>query len=174
MDLLEAIRQLEPEPFDGIVHRIYNSDHGFLETIGSYRKGGRWNREGEYGALYTSLSRETAYAEVCRQAEKRGRRPSELGRRDHVVIRIRLTKVLRVLYVAHNLQISQEELLADTESSSQLCLNIADEARRVGFEALRVPSITRSGENLVIYQDRLLPGWLFEEMNRNENIVLSP
>ena len=74
MDLSDAIQRLKPKAFEGRVHRIYDPEHGFLETIGSYISGGRWNRRNEYGALYTSLSKATAIAEICRMAEKRVRK----------------------------------------------------------------------------------------------------
>ena len=171
MDPSEAIRRLVPRSFRGVIHRIYDPDHGLLETIGSYRSGGRWNRKEKYGALYTSLSRETAFAEARRSAQKRNRKPSELGRRDHVAIRIRLTRILDLTLPQFydSLGISSAALL----NNDSLCLNVADEARKLGCEALLVPSATGSGTNLVIYQDLLLPGWKLEEIEREEDIVLA-
>jgi len=172
LDLSDAIQRLKPKPFEGRVHRIYDPEHGFLETIGNYIVGGRWNRQGRYGALYTSLSKATAVAEIRRGAEKRNRKPSELGRRDHVVMRIRLTRVLNLTQqnFCKSIDISLDELF----DNNTLCLDIADEVRKVGCEALRVPSATKSGINLVIYQDSVLPGWVFEEIDREENIILFP
>ena len=153
-----------------MVHRIYDPSHGFLETIGSYLAGGRWNRRRQYGELYAALSMETAIAEVRRAAARRNLRPSDLGRRDHVVMRVRLTRVLDLtsLKFYDSLGMSPEEVLDQKE----LCLQIADQARELGYEALLAPSATGSGTNLIIYKDRLLPGCVLEEANREENINL--
>lgn len=67
-----------------------------------------------------------------------------------------------------SLGISVDALLDNPE----LCLQIADEARQTGCEALLVPSATGAGTNLVIYQDRLAPGWVLEEVEREENVTL--
>ena len=171
MDTSQAIRRLAPRPFQGVVHRIYDPDRGFLETIGSYNAGGRWNRKEKYGALYTSLSKETAVGEIVRAAKKRNRKPSELGRRDHVAIRIRLTRILDLTLSEFydSLGISSAALL----NNDSFCLNVADEARRLGYEALLVPSATGAGTNLVVYQDLLLPGWELKEIEREEDLVLA-
>ena len=170
MDPSEAIRRLPTRPFRGVVHRIYDPDHGFLETIGSYLSGGRWNRKEEYGALYTSNSKDTAIAEALRGSKKRNRKPSDLGRRDHVAIRVRLTRILDLtLPECYSLLGVSPAALLNNDS---LCLQVADEARKLGYEALLVPSATGSGTNLVIYQDLLPPGWELEEMEREEDIVL--
>jgi len=58
-------------------------------------------------------------------------------------------------------------------NNASLGLNVADEARKLGYEALLVPSATGSGTNLVIYQDLLLPGWELKEVEREKGIVLA-
>jgi len=177
LNLTGAFQQLKPEPFSGIVHRIFNPEHGFLVTVGSYHSyhsGGRWNRQSVYGALYTSLSKETAIAENRRIAERKKIKPGELGRRDHVVIQVQLTCVVDLtspgFYVSLN--VPQKTILNNTHSSKQLCLKIADQVRRINYEAFLVPSATQLGVNLVIYMDRLRPGWLLQEVDREEDITL--
>jgi RES domain-containing protein len=176
LNLTGAFQQFKLSPFDGIVHRIFDPGHGFLETIGSYLSGGRWNRQSVYGALYTSLSKETAIAENRHIAERKKIKPSELGRRDHVVIQVQLTRVVDLTHSGFyvSLNVPQETILNDTHSSRQLCLEIADQARRIGSEAFLVPSATRLGVNLVIYMDCLHPGWLLHEIDREEDITLTP
>ncbi len=171
MDASEAIRRLAARPFQGVVHRIYDPDHGFLETIGSYLSGGRWNRKEKYGALYTSLSKKTAILEILRAAEKRNRKPSELGRRDYVAVRARLARVLDLTQPEFYtfLETSPAAFLSDTS----LCLVVADEARQLGCEGLLVPSATGSGSNLVVYLDLLAPGWELKEIRREENLLLT-
>jgi RES domain-containing protein len=164
------LEQLRPRPFDAVVHRIYDPQYGFLETIGSHRAGGRWNRQGQYGALYTSLEIETAMGELRRQAAKNNRLPSELGPRAHVAIRVKLSRVLDLTDPAFcgARGTTVPELLANNE----LCLQIADEARRLGCEGLLVPSATSSGTNLVVYQDLLAEGWKIEEISRETDLQL--
>lgn len=170
MDIDEAIRNSKPEQFKGVVYRIYNPEHGFLETIGSYLKGGRWNRKEKYGALYTSLSQKTAIREAQHQAEKMGLKPSDLGPRDCVLIEVSLNQVLNLtkpdFYKA--LGMSQDEVLNDGE----ICLQIADEARKQGYDALLTPSVTHTGDNLVIYMDSLIAGWKMKEKKREKDIDL--
>jgi RES domain-containing protein len=170
LQVLAALDALSPAAFDGVLYRVYNPDHGFLVTEGSYRAGGRWNRKAQYGAVYLSLSRETAVQETRRSARKRNRRPRELGRRDCVCIRVRLASVLDLsapeFYASAG--ITKEQVLEEAE----LCLQIADRVRAKGCEGLIAPSATGSGEVLVLYLDRLLPGWRLEELSREESIDL--
>jgi RES domain-containing protein len=171
LDLDRALERAEPGPFDGVVHRIYEPDYGFLETIGSYLAGGRWNRKGLYGALYTSLDKGTAIEEVRRGTARINRQLPELGPRDHVITRVKLTRVLNLtdprFYAA--LGITQHDMLRDGE----LCLRIADAARGMGCEGLLVPSAACPGSNLVVYQDRLLEGWKIEEVSRERDVPLA-
>jgi len=172
VDLSTALSRLSLQPFAGFVHRVYDPGHGFLEAIGSYLHGARWNRRRQYGALYTSLDRETAIAEVRRAAEKGNLHLGDLARRDHVVIRARLTRAFDLNSSAfyQSLGRSAESLLRD----ARLCLRIADEARTLGCEALLAPSAVGTGTNLVIYMDRLAPGWTLEEVDREEDIFHQP
>ncbi len=169
MDLAGAIRRVPARGFTGTVHRIYDRDHGFLETIGSYLHGGRWNRKLQYGALYTALDFETAIAETRRGAEKRNLSLRDLGQRDYVKLRVRLGRVLDLTSTEFydSLGVSKEAVLQD----EALCLQIADQARELGFEALLAPSATGSGTNLVIYQEKLAPDWALEEVERRQNIL---
>lgn len=170
MDLAHSLGQLRPKPFEGVVHRIYDPQHGFLETIGSYRSGGRWNRQGQYGALYTSLEKDTAIRETLRNAAKNNRSLNDLGPRAHVTVRIRLSRVADLtdpsFYEASGT--TKDQLLEDRE----LCLRVADEARKLGYEGLLVPSATGSGINLVIYQDLLAEGWRIQEVSRETGPLL--
>ena len=55
---------------------------------------GRWNRAGEYGCLYTSLSREGAVAEYEKMLTRFGLAPEEDQRRDLVTVRVTVSPVL--------------------------------------------------------------------------------
>ena len=164
------LEKLAATQFDGEVDRIYDPEHGAFETIGSFLWGGRWNRKQQFGALYTSLGRPTAENEILAQARKRGVEPSDLGPRDHVEIHAKLTRVLDLTTDAalKALSVSKTELLANRE----LCLEIADAARLLGVEGLIVPSAESAGKNLVIFMDKLQPGWELKELRRNRNVRL--
>ena len=97
---------------------------------------------------------------------------SDLGQRDYVKIRVRLGRVLDLTSPKFYdfLGVSKEVVLQD----EALCLQIADQARDLGYEALLAPSATGSGTNLVIYQDKLAPGWAFEEIERRQDILANP
>lgn len=170
MDLSRALERWQLEPFDGVVHRIYDPQYGFLETIGSYLNGGRWNRKNLYGALYTSLEKGTAIAEARRAAARSNLLLRDFGPRAHVVVKVKLSRVMSLalprFYSA--IGITRMEVLDNQE----LCLRIADGARRLGCEGLLVPSVAASGMNLVVYQDKLLEGWKFEEVSRENDLRL--
>lgn len=87
-----------------------------------------------------------------------------------MVIKVRLSRMMDLTDPTfyESLGISGEALLDNPE----MCLQIADVARQMGCEALLVPSATGVGTNLVIYQDRLAPGWVLEEVEREENVTL--
>jgi RES domain-containing protein len=113
---------------------------------------GRWNRQGEYGCLYTALTPAGALAEyrkhlVRNQLQKR---------RDLVSIEVTVRPVLdlteqaiRALYAA-----SLEQITGDSDGDLERCHRIADAAREKGFRAILAPSAAQAGERvLVIYPE---------------------
>jgi RES domain-containing protein len=120
--------------------------------------------------LYTSLEKSTAIEELRRSAVRSNRALRDLGPRAHVEVQVRLTRVLDLTGASfcEALRVTKFELLENTS----LCLEIADEARRLRCEGILVPSATGAGTNLVIYQDLLQPGWEIREVRRENNIPL--
>ena len=55
---------------------------------------GRWNRHDEYGCLYTSLSREGAFAEYTKELRRLGIEPNADQPKDLVTISVAVARVL--------------------------------------------------------------------------------
>ena len=160
-----AFRELQDKVFQGTVYRHLSSQHGSLDTSGSLKAGGRWNPKGEFGALYTALTEETALAELQRLAERQGLSLGELAPRDLAAIRVALSRVLDLTdkEILAQLGITQDEIARNDVS---LCVEISRAAHTLGFEAILAPSATRRGTVLVVYPELLLPASELEVANR--------
>lgn len=145
--------------FGGRVFRIYSRGKAPFDIEGSIEYGGRWNREKRYGALYTSLDKETLKAEFVKAVEARGCGVKDLFSRRKSTIEVRLKKVLD-LTVSENRKRFKIKLLdieSDKKESKEKCLLVADMARELGYEAILSPSAANpKGKNLNIYPDKLL------------------
>ncbi|MFO7944251.1 MAG: RES family NAD+ phosphorylase [Anaerolineales bacterium] len=114
---------------------------------------GRWNRPGEYGCIYTALTRQGAEAEYEKFLFGAGVAPEHDAPRDLVTINADIRSVLD--------QTSQKEALVDlaspfltgdTPEDWEKCRNLADAARHRGHAGILAPSAAIAGEkNLVIY-----------------------
>jgi len=149
---------LKSQGFKGIVFRIHAPDKDALDTSASRDFGGRWNRPRKYGVLYTSLTRETAQAEYKIQLIKRGLTPDDLFDRSISTIEVNLQRVLDLSDPDRQKEfgISQSELESDDDICRKKMLDIADEARAQGYEAIISPSARiRKGKNLNVFMDLL-------------------
>ncbi|MEE8060690.1 MAG: RES family NAD+ phosphorylase [Gemmatimonadales bacterium] len=128
------------------------------------RASGRWNRAGEYGCLYTSLSADGCRAEYFRYLEALNLRPEDDAPRDVASIRVRVSGVLDLTSrsvrarVARKLALSEtiptKRLRGDDPVDLALCLAIADWARAEGYVAIISPSAaSRETKNLNIFID---------------------
>jgi RES domain-containing protein len=116
---------------------------------------GRWNRPGEYGCIYTALTRQGAEAEYEKFLIGAGVDPEHDTPRDLVTISADIRSVLD--------QTSQREALVDpaspfltgdTPGDWEKCRKLADAARQRGYAGILAPSAALAGEkNLVIYID---------------------
>jgi len=144
--------------FSGLVYRIHAADKNALDTAASKNFGGRWNKANRYGALYTSLTKETAQAEHTSMLLKRGLTPGDLYPRLMTTIRVHLTKVLD-LTDPNRLEefgITKSELESDEDACREKILEASDKARTQGYEAILSPSARLPrGKNLNIFPDRL-------------------
>ncbi len=133
-----------------------------LGAIWRYSQG-RWNRRGEYAALYTALTKEGARAEWKRLAESAG---SAMGPRDLVSLVVKVEPVLDLTeHDAYQRTARLAGLPMHPRFHSRLddvphdhCHALAAQARREQYTALLVPSAALTGEtNLVIYFDIVAP-----------------
>jgi len=128
------------------------------------RAAGRWNRPGEYGCLYTTMSVDGARAEYLRSLAHVGITPEQDAERDLASIRVRVSpmldltsraarnKVARTLGLEDGLRVRR--LRGDDAADLLLCLAIADWARAEGYPAIMSPSAAdRSAKNLNVYID---------------------
>lgn len=123
----------------------------------SAREGGRFNPQHEFGALYVSLSRETAVHELRRRARRLAVDVADLLPRTMLRLRLDLERVLDLTdpNVATAWGLSAALFQADDLAS---CQEVARAARRAGYEAIRFPAASGTGENVAIFLDRLHAG----------------
>lgn len=159
--------------FEGCVFHIHSRKKSPLDIEGSVEYGGRWNRGKRYGAVYTSLDKETLKAELMKAVEARGYRIRDLFLRSISTIEVRLKKVLD-LTVSENrkkFKIKLADTMTDEEGSKEKCLQVADKARDLGFEAILTPSAANpQGKNLNIFPDKLLKGSYIKKV-RTERFI---
>jgi len=142
--------------FFRLVHSRFRDDP--LNTKGSLQYGGRYNPPSVFGALYLAESEELAQTEVLRAVGD----PSMLaGRFVCGEVQLSLKRVLDLTDpdVLQALGIARDELLTDTGDRQQdyaLTRQLAHLARAAGFEALKVPSVTSQGANVVLFPENLL------------------
>jgi RES domain-containing protein len=125
--------------------------------LASLGTGGRFNPAGEFGALYVSLDPDTPLRELRRQASKAGLDVLAFLPRTLFAMETRLQRVLNLTCpeVVAEYGLTDALLAAD---DWRVCQDAARRARQAGYEAVRFPSATGSGENLAIFLDRLLDG----------------
>ena len=107
------------------------------------RAGGRWNRQGVYGCLYTSLTKRGALAEFAKFF--------------HNLSDVDLDPVADLTNKATSPIPPDEPFLTGNDPSDfEACRALADSLRAAGYVALITPSAARPGEkNLDIYLDGL-------------------
>lgn len=156
--LLDALEVLEPKAFTGSVWRVVKLGRDPLLGAAA---GGRWSPPEVIEALYTSLSREVALAEVFfHLSEGQPVFPSEAH---HILHKLRVVthKTLRFVDVQ-----ALGSLGVDMGSYSrrdyEKTHEIAAAAYFLEFDGLIVPSARLSGLNLVLFLDRLRDGHVLE------------
>jgi hypothetical protein len=117
---------------------------------------GRWNRAGEYGCLYTSLTRtgaEAEYRKYLRAAGAGGQFPARP--RELVSLIVTVEPVMDLTDPAASpVPPTSHFLTMDDDASLESCRALADALRAQGFAALITPSAAKAGaKNLVLYFD---------------------
>ncbi len=123
----------------------------------SAREGGRFNPQDEFGAVYVSLSQETAVSELRRRAHRLAVDVADLLPRTMLRLRVELERVLDLTdtRIADAWGLSSAQVRSDDFAS---CQEVARAARRAGYEAVRFPAASGAGENVAIFLDRLHAG----------------
>lgn len=151
--------------FEATTFRHVSPGHeglGEAALSGSLRSGGRFNPSGEFGAIYVSLEKETAIAELQRRAAQTGIGVNELLPRILLVVEADLQRVLDLTDedTRRGWGLPSEGITSD---DYQPCQEVGQAARRAGYEAVLFPSAARAGgRNLAIFTDRLRPGSALE------------
>ncbi len=144
-ELLEHLEELDPISWNGIVYRHMFA--GYPPDRANTR-GARWNPP-DVRAIYASLERETALAEVEYQLSVQPFPP--VSRRDLYRIKVTLSSVidLRDMDSFGRLGIQTEVLAADDHTG---CQSVGGAVAFLGYDGLLVPSVRiKNGSNLVIF-----------------------
>ena len=158
-DLAAVFRSAPAESFSAIVYRICTSRYAgsVVSMRGALLHGARYNPRGYFGMLYTSLSAQTARAEMARYFTV-----PPVGGFVEAAIRLRLTRVVDLTGARRlrALGLSRWQL---TESAWNVTQEIGLHAWESGIEALLVPSAAAPHEsNLAVFLDNQSPSWRVE------------
>ena len=161
-DLRGAFRAAPTRAFSATVYRICPARYvgNVVSLRGSFLHGARYNIRGYFGALYTSLSKETARREMARYftvAPMGGFVEASIGLRLSRVVDLTRGRLLRQAGVA------REQLI---EIGFPITHEIGLQAWESGIEALLAPSAANPAErNLVVFLDNQHPEWQVELQN---------
>ena len=167
-------------PFTGICFRNVSQQFArrqdILSATGSLIAGGRFNLAGTFEVLYLSCDIHTCLEETTRSFLRDGFDVAKALPRTIIGVEVTLSQVLDLTAsaVRRRLGVTRTSLTQTDWQKSQdvggqeaFTQEIGRLARDAGFEALLVPSAaTRSGRNLNIFPDRLLPGSQYRAINR--------
>lgn len=146
---------LTTEAFRGTVWRHIPKGGHVLNMYHVLHAKGRFNRPGEFGALYTSRSVDGASAEHAKWLELSACRAIDPPR-DLVAVNLAVRPVINLSdpAVRRQLSVSLSVLTGDRPKDRERCRQIADIVRSLGIWAIRHPSAAlKGGENLVIYPE---------------------
>lgn len=159
--LIQALSQIRPKPWTGLVFRHMFAD---FPPERENRSGARWNPP-ETPAIYTSLGREVALAEAEYYIKIQPLRPS--AQRRLYTVSVRLSSVL---------DFSEWELLrkfgvekdsfAPADYTS--CQKVGGAVEWLGHDGLLIPSARADGTNLVIFPNQRKPDHRFEVLRSEE------
>jgi RES domain-containing protein len=161
-DLRAFFRSALVSEFSGTVFRICPARYGgnLVSIRGSFLHGARYNLRGYFGALYTSLSKETARREMARYFTAPpidGFVEAAIGLRLSRVVDLTNQRLLR------RATITWEQLIETRFSITQ---EIGLRAWENGIEALLAPSAANPAEhNLAVFLDNQYPLWRVELTN---------
>ena len=167
LDALPLIR-----PFVGICFRNvaqqYATQRDILSAQGGQFSGGRYNFRGSYPVLYLSCDIHTCVEETSKSFQQAGASVAQALPRTIVGVEVRLARVLDLTdpVVLSVLGITRLRLIRtdwltcqENEEREAFTQTVGRLARETGVEAILTPSaaLPRTGKNLCIFSDQLLP-----------------
>jgi len=147
--ILDALEAIDPEPFNSAVWRIARKGRDALR--GSTAPG-RWTPTGGFEALYTSLERDGALAEIGYRLSLEPVWPSRLEYEVHL-IEVEIERTLRFTNLK-SLEPLGVEIARYHTFEYQATQAIAAAAYFLEFDGLIVPSARFDCPNLVIFTER--------------------
>ena len=148
--VLDALEQLDPEPFDEDVWRVVRNGRDPLRGASA---NGRWGAAGELDVLYTSEQRDGALAEVGYRLLLEPVWPSLITHDIHVLA-VKTDRVLRLVDTSKLEKLGVEIARYETFDYSATQA-IAAAAHFLEFDGLLVPSARFACSNLVLFTDRV-------------------
>jgi RES domain-containing protein len=142
--LLEAVSKLSASPWDGVVFR---HTFGSISPRKENQLGARWN-PAEVPAIYCSLERETAIAEVDFHISLQPFKPTTERRVHRVEVRVPAVVDLTNWEILERLGISRSSY-ATVEPPR--CKEVGGAIAFLGHSGILVPSARHDGLNLVVY-----------------------
>lgn len=147
--ILDALAAIDPEPFNGTAWRVTRKGR---EPLRGAAANGRWSTSGEFEALYTSLERDGAVAEIGYRLSLEPVWPSRIEHEIHS-IDVAAERVLRFADIASLAPLGVD--IARYRSFQYAATQaIAAAARFLEFDGLIVPNARFDGANLVIFVER--------------------
>jgi RES domain-containing protein len=143
----------------GVFYRTVHEDYSAkpLSTEGCVRRNGRFHIAGQWRVHYLSSAPETSWKEITKWAGARLERRAFITYA--VEARFRRIADLTDPMTRDQLGVTREMLTGEDVTR---CHALARRLREAGFEGLLTPSAADStGINLVIFEDRVLPGSRF-------------
>ena len=130
---------------------------------------GRWNRQGEYGALYLALHPYGALLEYAKLLRTLGVTPHMAKPRDLVSVRIDVTQALDLRHPNWIPSYPRwpSEVMGDSADSLARCRALADDAISMGNSAIRVPSSIMPSmiemDNIIVYPHTRPANWAIDD-----------
>ncbi len=144
-ELIEAVSELLPLTFTGLLYRHTSPGFNPLSTEGARLLGGRWNPIG-VRALYLGDSAECAYAEFRLMVQGQGGQPEDFPRLLHTVA----VRELRVVDLTSEVVLRRLDL-GDSDFEPGVhaaCQRVAAAVYALGYQGLLAPSA--AGIDLIV------------------------
>lgn len=148
-DLLDALEEMEPRSFDGVVWRVTWATR---DPLAGGTGGGRWHPANDFEALYTSTEEHGAMAEVYSHLSR-----APVFSSSHVKINSLQVRTERTLFFddLESLGAVGVDAEAFRKGSHTRTREIGAAARFLDIDGLFVPSARWPCANLVLFLDRL-------------------